>query len=1676
MFRTIQCAALAVACLSILQPLHAQNAVIRTARLPDHPVRVVTPFGDTNASVSRLDSSPNLLIAIAKDTLSSDDYPEIRRLIASLYKTLHADTIVRIAVIHAGLGIDIAGPFRNPSELQTLLRNTTPDTDSPTLRDAAVFIPLLAGELDRDPPLWGATLILGRIPDFPPTLNPSVSQYAAAWLTRKSVAQKRTLLFRDISGSPLPQWAVFATQATGGMVFAARDDPAAFLAHPAQLAAVSWETPRPSVGFDLQMASLQGFDEYPNLALPSVPGKSTLPDPAAYIELTKLIEALKTAPAGTDPAALKASLDRALAINPADRDIVTIGLNFANTHNDPEGEIDLLRTAVELTPNDAALWTRLGNLHFARKDFAASEPSLLRARTLGAKDARSAEQLGRIGLNRSDLPHAADYIDESLALDPAQQALWFLAADLAKDLGRLPRRTEALERALALGGSYVDRRVELIRVYLAAGDRANAARHADLELPNLPPDPDIQSTWADFYEKLARPDDALACWQRVVAADPRRKDASYAGSAILFEQHRYPAALEAAEHGLEVDASSARLELVKVNSLERLARIYELRRSLDEFSPESADIAIMARRAEIADVYGGDAPAAWRRYAEALIGSAAPKADLDRALARGWRVCLREGDLTAAAWFEARVLPPRKEPQPASPLESPVAKNGIWIPGGFEALAFMAHAAPGARPAAFLVEYSRTLIANFSSGSEKEHELYRKAISGYFEQLKQLIALSTRTPDRAVLTLSVSSKQSQSQTETVLNIFGWKLRRQNRQLTVESGEKSGQSQKQDLAAALNIDQSAMQQAFQAGQPFRIEIPFEWAPVVLDDAAWRTTAQSDRYTGGLAEAMSQRPEIARVYLGLSNVDKASASVLAYDIGLQLLLTKYDHLLALYSPALSIAGGRVVVPGGTAAEPIWSKLCGASPADPARFYRALFDKDAGKMLAWFFALSQLDPAHQRFFTRTEKRTADFYEAFSNSADLRTGASNMLRDGTFSAFLREIPLDGESVDFPGSPEVWMVAQGRSKANRQTARLLQKVRKAAAPELEDQILLRLARTINKADNDSSSEIDNFLAVAHIEMQRRSGSPNGEGEGEGLDDESALLLAQNYNEFASFYPYFTAFRELNSADFNTLFEFFGRMRTADIADTDLILGQFYALTELIRLAMEPGGMPEARANQIFRDLCKRFLAATDVAAITSAALDTLRDLTAGASTDTDRSLRTAILGGGPPLDLEWQGKILQLDPAHDRERAFGRVLDLQKVPPVTLLLRLDESTRRIAAGASPLPDAIASLEKDAVSLPSVEIPKTLKLDGHAKASLLRASPARIPLLVAELRQKATKRKVNPDDIRKLCHEILAELAPQVRIALIGAVYAAYLSPDNLLIADDPLLVRKHQAFELQASSFKKNRFLNSGLNPDSAREGSFFEGGFAHFAVEAARAGSPSASPAAWLYANQIAAIHTTPWLKYRDEDQRLLGLRLRVAREWFVYAADDPALLQDLSEGTLGILSLTRRRLLLNGIAARSWDSVWSSVTVSDLLFLSDRYAARYAKCPWNSPVDIALRQAGTLSDGSSLRSLGALPVKLYGSSHPDRVLLAPYEEYERHLLPGDMAERAAEMKLYLAAVLDRNALPAALMPCIAEPVAKLAFGAMRLSDSKDWNSAMKAFSAIDEKTIGKAIEANK
>src|SRR6185369_4284333 len=103
---------------------------------------------------------------------------------------------------------------------------------------------------------------------------------------------------------------------------------------------------------------------------------------------------------------------------------------------------------------------------------------------------------------------------------------------------------------------------------------------------------------------------------------------------------------------------------------------------------------------------------------------------------------------------------------------------------------------------------------------------------------------------------------------------------------------------------------------------------------------------------------------------------SAELLVQLIGMKRLAEKYATALELYSSCLQIAEGRVQVPGGASAAPVWAALVKAQPSDPRRFLRELLDKDDGKLLRFYFLLSQLDMRRQRFFTASAKRTTAFY----------------------------------------------------------------------------------------------------------------------------------------------------------------------------------------------------------------------------------------------------------------------------------------------------------------------------------------------------------------------------------------------------------------------------------------------------------------------------------------------------------------------------------------------------------------------------------------------------------------------------------------------------------------------------------------------------------------------------
>jgi hypothetical protein len=259
---------------------------------------------------------------------------------------------------------------------------------------------------------------------------------------------------------------------------------------------------------------------------------------------------------------------------------------------------------------------------------------------------------------------------------------------------------------------------------------------------------------------------------------------------------------------------------------------------------------------------------------------------------------------------------------------------------------------------------------------------------------------------------------------------------------------------------------------------------------------------------------------------------------------------------------------------------------------------------------------------------------------------------------------------------------------------------------------------------------------------------------------------------------------------------------------------------------------------------------------------------------------------------------------------------------------------------------------------------------------------------------------------------------------------------------------------------------------------GSYFIGGFAEFADAAGSAAAMSAKLGGdygQLFAGkQISAIRSTNWESLRDEDLRLLGLKVAVAREWIVRAAQQPELEASLAEATFGLLSLTRRAELLGALTDGAWRSVWNVVTLSDLYFLAGRYLERYQADPWVSPATQALRREVGRNDGARLQALGPELAASFGCAHPHLHAAMPYEEYENDMVPSRLAERSAEFKLYLARYADTAGLSASSLGSVAETAARAILKRMQLSDLHDWRSVLAGFSGIDGKLMQEAMTA--
>ena len=461
------------------------------------------------------------------------------------------------------------------------------------------------------------------------------------------------------------------------------------------------------------------------------------------------------------------------------------------------------------------------------------------------------------------------------------------------------------------------------------------------------------------------------------------------------------------------------------------------------------------------------------------------------------------------------------------------------VPGGLKAFAAIAEIQAEPTYHDFFLQYCRA-IASTEPGVENRTLNAVPAINAFIAAVGELEQLGERNGDRTIVRLAVDTDEHRRNAAHVLSLLGWKLTTSGDSFSAEPGDQTIDGTRQRFPAVLGIDELAMRSAIEARRPFQFEIPIESARLV-GGSAWSILLKGvPDFTGGPAEVFIRDARYARLYAGLGAMDADAAGALVGSIGLANLIVKYSPLVAEFGSALALSEGRVLVPGGAKADKLWAGLVGANPDNPALFFRALLDKDQGRLLSFYFDLAQADAAHQQFFAGPTTRLDLFYKSYRDS--LAQTYFIRKRDRWQAAILQDLHLDSSGgVVFPGGRQSWGPA-GASDA---------------------EIMLRLP------------SLQPLTEMVRIENRR--GAP--------LDAESVALLVRHRDEWRFLFPYFEKLPGLGAPEFRALATFTEQAKVA--SDRQIIVGDWHSLVELMALASQAGSLDPAQAAQAFRQACE---------------------------------------------------------------------------------------------------------------------------------------------------------------------------------------------------------------------------------------------------------------------------------------------------------------------------------------------------------------------------------------------------------------------------------------------------------------------------------------------------------
>jgi tetratricopeptide (TPR) repeat protein len=1635
----------------ITSSLHATDLFLIPTPSETTPLHIEA-FGSTQTlTASRVQLPARFLVLVNLDGMSAEDWERTKAALTQLRLLSGKDPAGRLFWRNGGNLFEI--PWDTPDQLKVQLANATPAASPDGDPDWTPYSEMLR-ILPEHQEEWEALIVIDKVHNIE---SKATREYLQS-LSSFRIRQSKYRLFSWNLASADAVWKS-ASNASCGADLTGMDSPMAWLDRIQQsdCASLTLQTPEISTGFIPYTAGIPA--PLQSIVLPKNFGPPAVP---AYLRMVDAFAATQAAYAANNSDAFHTALQETLGVNPMHAGALLLGADAYEKTRDWETSLRLLEPVALITPSDAALQRRLGNLSYEMSSWEKSEKFYRASLSLEASQPEVLERLSLIREQLHDDEGALTWLDQTIKLQPDRLGLVLRQGTLLDRMHRPLDAAESYEAALRLG-ALDDTRIHLIEIHQANG---NAARAGDLlkeRTVSVPNDLNLRMRYAGIAEGAARKDIALTYYTLAAASDARHEPAHFGRARLLLDAGNVKDAHEAVAQGLEAAPSSGRLHAMNIDLFEKENRIFDARIAATTAGVAApADREVLRRQTRINDVFGDHAGTTFARYA-ALLDPATDSATLRETLERGVTVSLRDGDADSAKKLAARLLllGDTKLFGVVNGTGATSIQSSVTIPGGMKGFSQAVGLRLDLPPKRYLQEYVQAVLQSF--GFDKSlHEKFDKSARFYVDTVRALKVLGRPGTSGVDIRLETQTSDGYSHTERVLDLLGWKIHRSRGKIELEVANGEKNTVRQSFASGLSIDEAEMKIRMEAGSDFTFTIHDDQVPLILSEKFWSAVAPSIQFPGDMLIEFLNNRSLARLYNGLASMSRETQQAVVENVDRQLLVKRAAYL-AIYGSSIIVRNGAIVLPGGDAAAAGWEHLVGISPKQTRQFLTNLLNKDDGKLLSYYYTLAAVPSRNQAFFTKSPTRLAAFYKAFPfNDADLIDRGVFFHQDDYFSQLTRELPLSPDgSIHFPGSPRVWMLNKDPSGSMQDIEKLetqLGRISTVPKGDAEDAILMRMMDRDISIGSKKINQTEIFLAAVRIDIMRV----------EPMDEVMALALSQTYPKYGGLYPYIAALPALSGKDLVSFFR--AAERIESFGDSlNVALGEFHAVTKLVLMLGESGCLSDKQSVEVLSPMWQKIAAvhdASDMTTIVFASLESMMSAAGRIKTErADDFLARALTGEKRDRTFSFDGEMIQVNRVATRTSRIQNMLRLQSIGPLQDLLDIYDAA--VTAASNPAAgtggmDAAVSMLREPRVVTSAKIQKVIQdqLESEKIADVAKA--------VKELKKEIAKTK--PKGAPRLSEELIQSLDAFLEAELVGWVYAYYLSPEDLVPSSDPLLVRK----QLFIDSSTKDLWPTTHVVV-TPEYGTYVSGGLAQFEAVAGQMGisrldpaeSAGDSPGRAIIAAEIAAIRGAPWQKMDDSMMHFIALNLRLGREFVIQSGFHPEVRDELAEAATGLIGLQRRSELMDSIADLDFKHGFSLLSSSDLYFLADAYRKlKGAALPGD--VDKAVKKESVNIAVDGLHGFGGSFPTINGSTHNRLLPLGPYEEYDKLVFAEPLSERLSHILLDLAEAVDVAGLPVDAMSLLAEPAARQLSSKVHMTSKDDWMSAIEAMHDIDIKAL--------